>query len=237
MISRKLMFVMLLGFAVAAVGCQPKPNRDRSRIGRTARGPIGQTPNGNPAAFQPSTQGTSWGEVTGIAGDRAFQDELFYFTAPMLNGAPQEDQLGYVASTSGQATGVVFWGEASVHGGANPMYGGNLTSGQLDGQRARLHIEIYDDKTGLQRSDGSVRPQIVVHIGADQQGFVSAQGSIQGNQVNLIFTDQMGSVILQGSLMGQYFTGTMLYTNSQTGGQARQLGRFQVPACGFFICN
>jgi hypothetical protein len=226
--------------AILFMGCQPPPNRNsNSRIGRLARGNVGTSATGGPAPFNnpnAAQAGTQWGEITSSS-DQTFQQELYFFTMPMLASAGPEDQLGYVSSQHGQQTGVAFWGEASVFGSGTPGYASQMSSGQLDGSHARIHIEIYDDKTGQQRSDGSVRPQIVVHIGYDQSGFVSAQGTVQNGQVNMVFTDSMGSVIMQGMLQGQYFTGTMAYTNSQTGGQQRTLGQFTVPACGFFVCG
>lgn len=237
MSSYKLFFAMILGVALVSAGCQPKTSRtDRNRIGRTARGPVGTGVNGQPTALQPSTGATQWGEITGQS-DQAFQSELYYFTAPMLANAGAEEQLGYTSSQRGQQTGVVFWGEATMLGSAQQGFGGSMTYGQLDGNNARLHIEIYDDRAGTYRADGSVRPQTVVHIGRDQEGFVSASGQVNGQQVQMTFTDQTGSVVLQGQLLGQYFTGTIAYSNMYSGGQMRTLGQFNVPACGFFKCN
>ncbi|MBX3021267.1 MAG: hypothetical protein KF799_06265 [Bdellovibrionales bacterium] len=230
----KFAFILLLGIAVVATGCQQKTPRDRTRIGRDGRASsLRVNPNGYPTPFGSGSYSTQWGEVTNN-NQQMFQEELFYFTSPMLNGASPEDSVGYVSAQAGQQTGVVFWGEAAMRGNGAPGMMGQMSSGQLDGSRARLHIEIFDDKTGMTRSDGSVRPQIFVHIGYDQEGFVGAQGSVQGNQVNLVFTDNIGSVIMQGTINQQYFTGQMSYT---VNGQQRPLGNFKVPACGFFVCN
>lgn len=237
MSSAKLFFAMLLGVALVTAGCQPKTSRaDRNRIGRTARGPVGTGANGQPTALQPSSGATQWGEILG-QNDQTFQNELYYFTAPMLANAGVEEQLGYVAAQRGQQTGVVFWGEAAMLGTTQSAYAGSMSYGQLDGRSARIHIEIYDDRAGQTRADGTVRPQTIVHIGPDQDGFVSANGQVNGQQVQLTFTDQTGSVVMQGQITGQYFSGTIGYSNSYTGGQTRQLGQFNVPACGFFKCN
>lgn len=233
----KMTIALVLGLTVVTTGCQQKgSSRDRTRIGRTARGPTGPSINGVPSALQPNSMNTQWGEVTST-NQAAFQDELYYFTAPMLAGGSEEDLLGSVSAQSGQQTGVVFWGEAPMRGAGIGGNTGTNQSGTLDQTRARLHIEIYDNKTGMTRADNSIRPQIIVHIGYDQEGFVGAQGSVQGNLINLVFKDGMGSVIMRGSLNSQYFTGQMYYTTTETGTQERQLGNFQVPACGFFKCN
>ncbi|NJL25987.1 MAG: hypothetical protein HC902_13020 [Calothrix sp. SM1_5_4] len=210
------------------MGCQPNNNRKNRKIGRTARGQVAYV-NGIPSPLSSNRAGTKWGEVTGLSGDQAFRDELYYFTAPMMQGASAEDQLGYVSSQSAQRTGVAFWGEASIRGSGG--------MGQLEGSTARLHIEIYDDKYGQKRPDGSTIEQVSIHIGYDQEGFVGAQGTVQNGQANLTFTDSYGSIVLQGQVVGQTFAGTMYYSNDTTSGQMRALGRFSVEACGFFICQ
>lgn len=210
-------FGLVLALSLTLVACQNGVNREeRSRIGRNKRGvPANANTSG--------TVGTQWGSITG-SGDSAFQQELYVFTAPMLTNVGPDDQLGYVSSQASGGTGVMFWGAAR-------MLGAGTGNGQLDPNSARIHIEIYDDRAASGRSP------VVVHIGPDQEGFLSAQGSMQNGQISLVFTDTSGSVIVQGALQGQYFAGQIGYTNTLTGGQARVLGQFQVPACGFFACN
>lgn len=218
--------VAFLGLVMVASGCQTKPNRSgRTRIGRTGRGPVGSGPNSSYLSGNASTQ---IGYITGND-DQSFQNALWYFTAPTLANYPDE-QLGYVSSQPNGTSRVEFWGEASMYGGAN------ASEGVLDGQRARLHIEIFDDRVGQPRSDGSPRTQVSVHIGYDQDGFVSAQGSVQGGQVNLIFNDNYGAIRLSGAISGSNFNGTIYFSNQWTGGEM-PLGQFQVAACGFFVCG
>jgi hypothetical protein len=186
---------------------------------------VSYTNSGQSTPYNSTSLGTQWGEVTGASGDQMFDMELQNFTAPMLSGADANLQLGYVSSLSNQSTGVVFWGNA-------PMVGGGCGSGvgTLDGSRARLHIEIWDD-----RAASGAATQISVHIGYDQSGFVSAQGSGNGGSANLTFTDSVGSVALVGTIQGTWFSGTMSYNNGNSGW--RTLGQFRVPAAGFFTCN
>lgn len=232
----KLMIGLVLAMAFVTAGCQQKSNKRESRIGRLARGQAGPMINGMPSPLQPGSPNTQWGEI--ISNNQAaFDQELSLFTSPMLGSLSQDEQLGRVSAQSGQRTGVVFWGEAPMRGMGMSGYTGGMNNGTLDGSRARLHIEIYDDKTGAARADGSIRSQIIVHIGYDQDGFVGAQGSVQGNQVNLMFRDETGTVTMRGSLNSQYFAGQIYYSTAETFGQERQLGNFQVPACGFFVCN
>ena len=232
MTSRSLrMSIMCLVMALVAA-CQPPPKRGNSRIGRfSPRGGPTNFVNGQPVQTQPTSMSTQWGAITGFYGDQAFQDALYYFTEPTL-GSASDDVLGYVSAQGSGGTGVVFWGRASMINGGFNSYGG----GQLDGQQSVLHIEIWDSKAGQMRSDGSVNPQVKVHIGADQAGFVSASGYVQNGQVNLTFSDKTGSVYMQGAVQGQTFSGNISFSNASNGNQVIPLGRFQVATCGFFIC-
>ncbi len=222
MLTRRLFILTLLVSVLAGTGCQPKKGRtQRQRIGRAVRGPVSYDQFGMPRPFQSSSAATAWGEVTSDSGDQNFQNELYFFALPSLANMPSEEQLGYVSGQSSQQTGVAFWGEVR----------GIFSQGQVDGARSRLHIEVYDDRYGVTRADGSTREQLVVHIGADQQGFVRAYGNMQQG---ITFEDVYGSVTLRGSIQGQYFVGEIYYANQYSGG-SRRLGRFSVPAQGFFF--
>ena len=220
MLTRRLFISLLMISAVFITSCQQRDTNRRQRIGRSLRGPVAYDQYGNPRPYN-STAGTAlWGEVTGT-NQQSFNDELYFFAMPSLANAPAEDQLGFVSAQSGQQTGVALWGQVF----------GISSQGQMDGQNSKIHIEVYDDRYGTQRSDGSTREQLVVHIGADQQGFVRAYGNLQQG---LYFEDSYGSVMLRGSVQGQYFVGDLYYANQNTGGQ-RRLGRFTIPAQGFFF--
>lgn len=231
MFARKVWILAFVIFAAALTGCQPAPSRkNQLRIGRNARGPVNYV-NGHATSFQSGNYSTQWGQITGNSGDQAFDDQLYYFAMPSLGGADASQQLGFVSATPNQSTYVAFWGEASVYGGGGGL-GGYSGSGTLDGSRARIHIEIWDDKAVSMGVD-----PVVVHIGYDYPGFVGASGSVNGGHATLTFTDGYGSVALDGNLSGQYYSGTIYFMNSATGGQYYPLGNFQVPACGFFLCN
>jgi hypothetical protein len=215
--------------------CQP-PRRQRSPISGRTRA----TTSGNYSALNSSgSNGTqwnkTWGEITSNAGDQAFDSELYYFTQPSLQGLPSEDQLGFVSSRSGQTTGVRFYGNAVTTGA-----GGYTRS--FDRNSMLIHIEVYDDRTGQQRSDGSARPPVVVEISPEVEGFVDAGGTITGAQASLFFQDQYGSVRMQGTINGQVYSGTIGYCNGSAQicsnpNNVRTLGNFAVNACTFFQCQ
>lgn len=222
MLNRRLFIGLILLSLVAGLGCQEKKSRNnRARIGRTSRGPVAYDQFNMPRPLQSTNGSTLWGEITADAGEQAFQSEAYYFALPSLYNSSAEEQLGYVSGQSGQQTGIAFWGEVQ----------GLFSGGQVNGSRSRIHIEVYDDRYGSARSDGSMREQLVVHIGYDQQGFVRAYGSLQQG---LVFEDSHGAVILRGTIQGQYYAGQIYYSNQYTGGP-RRLGRFAVPAQGFFF--
>lgn len=230
-------FFILIGVMLPLViSCGPQRPRKESLRGRTARGPVSYTANGQPAPYNPNN--ALWGEIhsgnnfqyASMSGDQQFQEELRALLAPSLGGssgyqnASYGDYLGYVSGQSNQSTGVFFWGYAAVN-----------NNGQLEGKSAQLHIEIYDDKVGQIGSNGKPITQIVVD--PRRSGCYSgAQGYVQGYNARLTFNDCYGSIVLDGGFQDQYFSGTVHYKNNQTGGQWRQLGQFIVPTCGFFRC-
>lgn len=224
---------LLLAFLM---GCQPAPKRDNHRaIGRTAQGPINSA-NGQFSSFQSGQAQTSWGQITSQQGDQAFGNQLYYMTLPMLQEAGADQQLGYVSASANQNTNVVFWGEAYIKSSGNSGVQNVSTtngSGTIDSDKARIHIEIWDDKAVA----GPSSP-VVLHIGYDFEGYGGATGGVQGNQANIVFTSlKYGSVSLQGTISGQYFSGQVLYSNASTGNKFYPLGDFKVPTCGFFACQ
>ena len=170
--------------------------------------------------------GKFWGEVTSYQGDQAFYQEVQLLTSPVLSQLPADDQLGYVSGMSGQPTGVRFWGTANIMN----AYG----NGTIDPNTAEIRLEIYDDRACQMKADGTIRPVIPIHIGAGQPGFVGVEGFVNGGSARISFVDNYGAIILEGQISGAYFSGTVSYTTAMTGGQARILGRFQIPAQGFF---
>jgi len=228
MASRKLWLIGLVIFAVTT-GCQP-PKKKSTAIGRGR----GRFSSGNLSAPGTTTSmgtdaGKLWGEVTSSNGDQAFDQELYYFTMPSLMNLGPDDQLGYVSAQSNQNTGVRFYGNAVTSGGSSAQRPFNRAT-------MKIHIEVYDDRTGQQRADGSVRPPVVVEISpANTDTFVDAGGSLNNNQATLYWRDTYGSVYMQGQINGQYFQGSMSYSDSS--GQQRTLGDFVVPTCGFFDCQ
>jgi hypothetical protein len=217
MASRKFGFIMLLALSFC-LGCQPAPNNS-SNFTSTGRG----ARTTSVGAAVPS--GKTWGAITSSAGDAAFDQELYYLTYPTLSNASASDQLGYVSSQSGQATGVRFWGNAH-------MVGANVDSTTM-----MLRLDIYDDRTGQTDSDGNVIPDIGIQISPDQPTFVTAGGTVNGTTANLYFQDTYGTITLTGDVSTQNFTGTITYQDNITGNQPRTLGNFTVPLCGFFQCN
>lgn len=229
MTARQISILAFVAFVAILTGCQPPPSRKNElRIGRNARGPTGpiNSATGTATRYNSGNTSTTWGQLTSTMGDQGFDDQLYYFTLPMLNGLDASQQLGYVSASAGQSTFVSFWGEASIYSN------GSSGSGTLDGAHARIHIEIWDNKAVASGAN-----PVVVHIGYDFPGFVSATGSVNGSQATLTFTDGYGSVALQGTLSNQMFSGTMYFSNSATSSQFYPLGNFQVSACGFFVCN
>ena len=215
MYSRALWLGMALAL-VSSLGCQPPKNQANINSSRTARG--GLTGRGAVLGY-----GKSWGEITSDAGDQVFWQELNNLTSPALSGLSSDDQLGYVSSQSGQNTGVRFWGNARV-----------FQNSQIDPSSLMIRLEIYDDRAGQIRSDGTSRPNIPIQISSDQPTYVTAGGSMQGGQVYLWFQDVYGTIMLSGYISGQTFSGQIGYQDSATGNQPRTLGNFTVPASGFF---
>ncbi len=231
MASRKLWMVLILITAVT-VACQPPRkkgtpiNRGRGRISSGNLSAPGAT--GNAGTVD---SGKLWGEVTSNSGDTAFRQELYYLTLPSLKDLGAEDQLGYVSSQSNQSTGVRFFGNAVTTGGSG-------TTRQFAPDSMKIHVEVYDDLTGQQRSDGSTRAPVVIEISsAHTDTFVSASGTLIGAQVNLYWEDTYGSIQMQGTINGSTFSGTMKYSDNSSGVSGHVLGNFSVPTCGFFQCN
>lgn len=221
-----------LGVAIALVvvtaGCQQGKSQKRGGrgVGRTAVGLAGTDANGRPSPLNPTSANTLWGEITNSAGDQAFYNEIYYFTYPAMNGAPDEDQIGSVSSFSGQSTGVRFWGVVPLSRTLN----GSVTSGTF-------HLEIYDNKYGTQRSNGTTIEPFVFTIDSSREGFKSVKGQANGTSAQVTFESDYGTVFLDGALQNQYFVGRIQYYNSATSGQWRSLGQFRVSKCGFFTCN
>jgi|GEM_PF-6348754 len=218
---------------VVLAGCQQKKNQKQSlRTGRGLRGSTMVNTGPNSSAVSSATCGSysvagkMWGEVTSYQGDQAFLQELKILTNPVLSTLSAEDQLGYVSGQSGQYTGVRFWGNAVVMS----AYG----NGTIDPNTAEIRLEIFDDRACQLKSDGTVRPIVPIHIGAGQPGFVSAEGYVNGGQARLTFVDNYGAIVLDGQISNNIYSGTVSYTTAETGGQARILGRFQIPVQGFF---
>lgn len=228
MTPRKNLFAILLVIVLACVACQQKKNKKQSlRSGRNARGFNNSNFQANPSALNGagqcgSMQGPSnktWGDVTPYQGD--FQQEVQILTNPTMAGASAEDLLGSVRS-------VYFWGNATI-----PCSG----YGPMNPATAQIRLEIFDDKACQVKSDGTVRPMIPIHIGPQQPGFVSAEGFVNGGQARLTYTDTYGSIVLEGTISNGRYSGNMLYTTYETGGQPRVLGRFDVLQSGFFSCQ
>lgn len=225
MTAKQITFSTLVVSALLLVGCQPAPSHKNVKIGRNARGTSVGTRGGSPGSGSMTTQ---WGTITSSAGDQSFDQSLSALVQPTLEGS-NDPALGFVSSTANQPTSVVFWGQASMYADS-----GAATSASLQGATARLHIEIWD--SNAVQSGGSISP-FVIHIGYDNTGFVSATGTTNGTTANLTFTDGYGSVYLQGNIQGSSFTGTIYYSNSLSGNQMVPLGQFNVPTCGFFVCQ
>src|SRR6185312_7017767 len=133
--------------------------------------------------------GKAWGSVTSQSGDQAFWQELYLLTYPALNNQSADEQLGYVSSQDGQATGVRFWGNAMV----------SQDGTSIDSNSLMIRLEIYDDRTGTVRSDGTTRPDVPIQISPDQPTYVSSGGTLgAGGQTQIYFQDQFGTIILQG---------------------------------------
>ncbi len=229
--------VSLFLITVVLAGCVP-PKNQRSAI-RVGRGRADVSGNFN-ASTSYGTNGTdwnkTWGEVTASSNGNTFAQELLNFTSPSLNNLPQDDQLGFVSGQSGQNTGVRFYGNAVTTGGT----GG--ASRSFDQNSMTIHVEIYDDRAGQPRADGTTRPPVVIEISPDVTGFVGAGGTLSGSQVNLYFQDQYGSIRMSGTINGQNFNGNFGYCTGDTSfcsntNNTRMLGAFTVDACGFFQCN
>lgn len=232
-LRKKLALVMSL-FMMASIlaGCQPAKNQRQSiRVGR-ARADV----SGNRSAFDAyGTKGTesnkTWGEVTSNASSQSWMQELLNFSAPSLNGVPADQALGFVSGSSGQNTGVRFYGNAVTNGSS----GGYSRS--FDPKSMTIHIEIYDDKT----ANGTAAP-VVIEISPAIDGYVATSGSLSGSQVNLNFQDAYGMVRMQGTINGNSFTGQFGYCTGDQSycsntGNTRLLGNFAVDTCGFFQCN
>jgi hypothetical protein len=211
--------VTLTTLALSLMGCQPaKSDKLSLGSGRLAR---------TTSATAATPNGKAWGSITSQAGDQGFWQELYYLTYPALSGQSAEEQLGYVSAQDGQATGVRFWGNANV----------TADGASLDSSSLSIRLEIYDDRTGTARADGTTRPDIPIQISPDQPTYISSGGTISGGQAQIYFQDQFGTIIMQGQISGQQFSGSIFYSDDATGGQTRQLGVFSVATCGFFVCH
>lgn len=231
--AQTILNILVLSSLTLIIGCGPNKEQDgRGHVGRLGRSNSSSAV-GNGSAYSSPNPATSWGSITSMAGDQVFDQELYYFTGAQLYNAPADQQLGYVSSQQGSNTGVVFWGYAPLNNG---RFNQSFPNGTVNSS-ARLHIEIYDSNYGQPNAEGSVTTQTVVHIGSDAPGFKSAGGNIVNGQATLTFQDEIGTITLQGTVQGQYFSGTILYNQAETGGDTRTLGQFNVPTCGFFVCN
>ncbi len=227
MSSFKKLVCLTLSLVILA-GCEQKKNPKQSiRTGRGLRGSTmvntGAVAANAAACGSYQMQGKYWGEVTSYQGDQAFYQAVLALTAPVLSQLPADDQLGYVSGQSGQNTGVRFWGTVV----ANSM-------GQIDPTNSEIRLEIFDDRACMTKADGTIRPVVPIHIGANQPGFAGADGFVSGGNVRINFVDNYGSITLEGQISGAYFSGIISYSTAATGGQSSILGRFQIPAQGFF---
>jgi hypothetical protein len=222
------LFLALLFLA----GCQQEQKKRQDlRVARGLRGSTMINPGQNAASAVAqcgsySVPGKVWGEVTSYQGDQAFLQEVQILTSPVLSTLPADDQLGFVSGQSGQRTGVRFWGNATVMN----AYG----NGAIDPNSAEIRMEIFDSQACQLKADGTIRPVIPIHIGAGQPGFAGFEGYVNGGMARLTFSDNYGVLILDGQISGSFYTGLVQYTTAGTGGQARILGRFQIPVQGFF---
>lgn len=205
---RRLVVLAVLS-VLALTGCPPKKNaKEKLRTGRTAYSPTGgKQANGATASYTSPNPQTQWGQI------QADQMSVYYLTAFALANANQEDQLG-------QVSGVYFWGNVAM-----------LANGQIDQQRSRIHLEIFDNKTGGTRSDGSMIEQMFIHIGPEQEGFVGIQ---RDNQGNIVFSSTYLSLMLAGQNYGGTYQGQVYFYNAYSGEQWNQLGTFSVQSNGFF---
>jgi hypothetical protein len=202
-------FILSLLSVLALTGCPPKKNtKEKLRTGRTSLSPTGgKNPNGTTNSYNPNNPNTLWGQISGFD-----QNSVYYFAQPALANAGAEEQLG-------QVTGIYFWGQVFT------------VNGQVDSQRSRIHIEVWDNKTGTARSNGGIFEQLFVTIGPEQEGFQGVQNTGQG----LMFSASYMNILLVGQDNGGQYSGTVYFYNAYSGGQWNTLGQFAVQSNGFFV--
>ncbi len=227
--TKTLVFLGLVGVLIANLGCQPPRKDKKERIGRGRSGVTGNFDANHSNSSAGIDSNKRWGEITSRASTRTWEEAIYYFTLPSVRDLGEDDQVGRVSPRSGDSTGVRFYGNALTNGS-----GGSVRS--FDPASMMIHIEVYDDRTGEEKSGGGKRAPIVVEISPKISGFVEAGGRIDGNQVELYFIDKMGGVLMNGEIVDENFVGTVEFTD-ESGRERMELGEFSVPACGFFKCQ
>lgn len=225
-----ILFAMMM-VMIVTTGCPPKRQGKKERIGRTRDGSTGNFNAYDSSGSKGVSSDKVWGVIASNAGDSAFNQALYYFTLPSVRDLPAGEGLGYVSSQINDRTGVRFWGNAVTTGGTGSAVR------TFDPNSMMIHVEIYDDRTGMATENGGQRAPIIVEISPDTKGFIAAGGQISGSNVTLQFTDNIGTIYLDGDIQGQYFSGTISFSDGSTGNQPQQLGQFEVQTCGFFHCN
>ncbi len=213
---RNVLILNLLAVTVLA-GCpNTKSRKETIRAGRTALGQTGGTnANGTTNSLNSTNQATIWGGLSAMPRmtQQDFDSRVKLFLEPGLHSASLEDQVGSVSMTPGQAGGVFFWGNVF------------LVNGQVDGARSRIHIEIFDNKVGQYRPNGTIYEMIPVDLNKGE-----------GSASTITFKSGAMTLQLSGSTAASGdFQGTMTFSNSYTSNSWVTLGSFTVKANGFFM--
>jgi hypothetical protein len=207
-------FILSVISVLALTGCPPKKNaKEKIRTGRTNGSPTGgKNANGLTNSYNSNNPQTTWGQVQ-VQSNDSYTMRLF--SAPYLASLPETEQLG-------QVNAIYFWG--------NVVMGLN---GTIDSARSRIHLEVFDNKYGTPRGDGTLYEQLFVHIGSEQEGFQGVQGNMQ---TGITFAASYMSIMLVpngGQVNGGTFSGTVYFYNGYVE-QWMPLGQFSVQSNGFF---
>lgn len=235
--------ILIISIALQFIGCSLNSSEDN--LGLSAQRNIrGTAPNGVGTGSEPSAT-TKWGQIA--AADANFVMNIKQLVSIPASGDP----------LLGAIQGVMFWGHLpSVNGvNFNSNRSGYFSGLSSNSSQMQLNIEIWDEYSGKEYQNYGLMLPYTFYFGKSPKGF---RGDLKfyANSSNLnVFLlqakDKYGEILFAagypfnrsgmnynptGGINGSTITGEVYYTQTVSGNFIK-IGNFQVPTCGFFVCQ